>query len=307
MSAVNTLEREAPADPQRPRRGRRKPRPWRAGLSTSQGLLMLAPFIVLVATFVVYPFIRLALIATGEPNGVRNLLEFFTNPTNLRVMRTTFFVAGVVTVLAVLLGALIAWSLHTSRSKWMKAALMTAILIPFWMGSVIKLYAWTVMLQSFGVINRFMMWTGIIDSPMTLLYNKIAVVIGMTYQMLPFSVLPLAVAFSSIDLDLLRAAQSLGASRLQAIRSIVVPLALPGVLASVTLVYVISIGFYITPVVLGGITAPFAASIISQDILIFYNLSKAAVLSLFLLAGGLLIVFIGYLLVGKERLRKAMG
>lgn len=306
MSAVDTLPPGLDAVAPPPSR-RGKKRPWRPGLKTWQGLLMLTPFVVLVALFVVYPFIRLMMIATGEPDGLGNLVSFIKDGTNLRVMRTTFLIAGIVTVLSVAFGSLIAWSLKTSRSKWMKTALFAAILLPFWMGSVIKLYAWTVMLQSFGVINRFLMWAGIIDSPLHLLYNQFAVIVGMTYQMLPYSVLPLAVAFSTIDLDLLRAAQSLGASRMQAIRSVVIPLAIPGVLATVTLVYVISIGFFLTPVVLGGFTAPFSASLISQDIFDFFDLTGAAVTSVWLLAGGLLIVLIGYLLVGKERLRKAMG
>jgi putative spermidine/putrescine transport system permease protein len=129
----------------------------------------------------------------------------------------------------------------------------------------------------------------------------------MIYQMLPYSVLPLVVAFSSIDLDLVRAAQSLGASRLRAIYSVVVPLGLPGVLATVTLVYVISIGFFLTPVALGGITSPFSASLISQDVFDFFNLPGAAVNSVWLLVAGMVVVGVGFAVVGKERLRKAMG
>lgn len=308
MADVQTVPPNA--DPRLVAQGRRvakRRNVWSPGLKSWQGVAMAAPFIVLVTLFVLYPFIRLLTIALGEPDGFGNVVEFFQNDSSLRVMWTTFWVAAVVTVLSIAFGALIAWSLKTSRSKWMKLALLGAVLLPFWMGSVIKLYAWTVMLQSFGVINRFLMWTGIVNEPLDLLYNKLAVVIGMTYQMLPYSVLPLAVAFSSIDLDLIRAAQSLGASRMQAIRSVVIPLATPGVLATVTLVYVISIGFFLTPVVLGGFTAPFSASLISQDIFDFFDLTGAAVTSVVLLAGGLLIVLLGYLLVGKERLRKALG
>lgn len=291
-----------------PRRAwRQKKTAWSPTLSPRQGLLMSLPFISLALVFVVYPFVRLARIAFGDPNGFGNFGDFFKSDANVKALWTTFLIAGIVTAVSIIAGALVAWSLKTTRSRWMRLLLLSAVLVPFWMGSVIKLYAWTVMLQSYGVINRFLMWTGIIDDPLGLLYNQFAVVVGMTYQMLPYSVLPLVVAFSTIELDLVRAAESLGATRLQAIRSVVVPLAIPGVLATVTIVYVISIGFFLTPVVLGGFTAPFSASLISQNIFDFFDLAGAAVTSVMLLIGALGIVYSGYKIVGKDRLRKALG
>jgi len=285
-------------------RGRRA---WRPGLSRLHGLALSLPFIFIVLLFVAYPFIRLVKIALGPPGGLENLTAFLDNGANLRVLGTTFWVSALVTLLSVALGANIAWSLKTTRSRFMRLLMLSAIFVPFWMGSVIKLYAWTILLQTYGLINRILMGIGLTNEPLHLLYNETAVVIGMVYQMLPYSVLPLYVAFHTIDLDLIRAAESLGASRLRALASVVVPLAAPGVLATVIIVYVISIGFFLTPVVLGGFTAPFSASLIAQNIFDFFDLIGAAVTAVFLLFGGLAVVLTGYKLVGKDRLRKALG
>lgn len=290
----------------RGRRGR-SGRRWRQEQPTWAGFLLSGPFIMVALLLVIYPFVRLLVTAFGEPDGFGNITSYLENGANLHVLRITFMDAAIVTVIAVTFGAIVAWSLRTTRSRLMKTALLAAIFVPFWMGSVVKLYSFTVILERLGVVNRILIKLHIIHEPLNLLYNQLAVEIGMTYQMLPYAVLPLYVGFLSIDLDLIRAAESLGASRLHALRSVVVPLALPGTLATMTIVYVVSIGFYLTPVLLGGDTAPFTASLISQNIFQFYDLAGAAVSAIILLIGALLVILAGYLIVGKERLQRALG
>lgn len=189
----------------------------------------------------------------------------------------------------------------------MKTVLLIAVSLPFWMSSVIKIYAWTVLLQTEGMVNTFLRAIGIIDEPLQLLYNEVAVVIGMVYQLLPWATIPLFAFFSYIDRDLLIAAQGLGASRLRALRSILMPLALPGLFATGIIVYVMSIGFYITPVILGGFTSSFSATLIQMNIFQFYDITSAAITALSLLIGGMLLIGIGLLIVGRERLRRTLG
>ena len=129
----------------------------------------------------------------------------------------------------------------------------------------------------------------------------------MVYQLLPWATIPLFAFFSYIDRDLLTAAQGLGASRIRALRTILFPLALPGIFATAIIVYVISIGFYVTPVILGGFTSAFSATLIQMNIFQFYDLVGAAITALTLLVGGLLLIGIGLLIVGRERLRRALG
>jgi len=282
-------------------------RRWRPEPSAWIGLILALPYILMLAVMVVYPFIRLTLTALGPPSGGSNFTHFLNNRANLAVMRITFVDAAYVTALTVGIGALTAWWLRTTQSRVMRLLILSAIFVPLWMGSVIKLYAFTILLQRRGAINLFLLKMGLIAEPLDLLYTQTAVIIGMVYQLLPYAVLPLYVSFATIDLDLIRAAEGLGASRVRALVSIVTPLAVPGVLATVTIVYVISLGFYLTPVILGGATSPFTATLISQDIFDFFDLAGASVSAILLLFGALIAVTLGYLLVGRDRLRRALA
>jgi len=287
-------------------RGRRRQR-WRPEQSAWIGLALALPYILMLAVMVVYPFVRLTLTAFGPPHGRGNFVHFWDNRANLAVMRITFVDAAYVTVITVGIGTLTAWWLRTTQSRMMRLLILSAIFVPLWMGSVIKLYAFTILLQRLGAINLFLLKMGMIAEPLDLLYTQTAVIIGMVYQLLPYAVLPLYVSFASIDLDLIQAAEGLGASRVRAIASIVTPLATPGILATATIVYVISLGFYLTPVILGGATSPFTATLISQNIFDFFDLAGASVSAILLLLGALIAVTLGYLLVGRERLRRALA
>jgi ABC-type spermidine/putrescine transport system permease subunit I len=136
---------------------------------------------------------------------------------------------------------------------------------------------------------------------------SVSCLVGMLYQLLLYAVLPLYVTFLSIDTDLVLAAESLGAQRGRALASVVIPLAIPGLLATSIIVYVIALGFFLTPVILGGATSPFTASLIAQDIFQFYDISGASVSAVILLVAALVVVGGGYRLVGKERLRRAIN
>ena len=282
-------------------------RVWSADRGVLAGVLLAAPMIVLLAVMLVYPLGKLVSIAFGEPDGLGNVGDFFSSKANTRVIRITFVDSAIVTVICVIVGAVLAWSLRTTKSRVTKSLLWAAMILPFLMGTVIKLYALTVLLESHGVINRALQNLGITDKPLDLLYNQFAVVFGMTYQMLPFAVLPLLAGFQTINPELVQAAESLGASRMRALISTVVPLSIPSLLASGTVVYIISVGFFLTPVLLGGATAPFTSSLIAQDVFEFYDVTSAAVSALILLIGSLLVVSVSYALVGRERLSRAVA
>jgi ABC-type spermidine/putrescine transport system permease subunit I len=284
-------------------------RRWRPEIGSLPSALLILPFATMLGFFVVYPFVRIIRIALFSTGSLTSLKEFFSDDSNLVVLTTTYVVSAIVTVVAVLFGGILAWMLKTTRSSVVRFVILASTLVPFWMGTMIKLYAWTVLLQTNGVVNNFLVATGIVNdkSRLALLYNELAVVVGMISQMLPFAVLPLIVAFSSIDLDLVRAAEGLGAARLRAIASIVIPLAIPGILATTMLVFVLSTGFFLTPVILGGITSPFTASLIYQNVFTFFDLNAAAITALVLVVSAALVIVLAFKIVGAERLRNALG
>lgn len=269
------------------------------------GLVLALPLMALVCVFLVYPLLYLIRIAFGGGHALENLAVFFGNSVNIHVILITFLDSAITGLICVALGSLLAWSLRTSNSNVMKGVIWAAMILPFCMGTVTKLYALTVMLETHGVINSFLTTAGF--APLQLLYNQYAVMFGLTYQMIPFAVLPLFVAFQTIDLDLPRAAEGLGAGRLHAILDTIVPLSLPSMLASWAIIYILCSGFFLTPVLLGGITAPFASSLISQAVFQFYNVDSAAVSACILLVAGALVVAVTWVLVGRKRLAKAVA
>lgn|GEM_PF-827897 len=280
---------------------------WKTEMSWRTTFALLAPLLAMGGLFLVYPIIRLVIVAFGPPSGTGNFSSFFKASANLSVMQTTFVDSAIVAVISVLLGAVVAWHVHSTRHRWVRVGLVGCLFVPFWMGSVVKLYSFTILLERFGLVNRILLDLHVISSPLSLIYNQFAVILGMVYQLLPYSVLPLLVVFRSIDDDLVKAAQGLGASRARAIWSVVVPLGLPGIVASATIVYVVGIGFFLTPVLLGGATSPFSASFMYQDIFQFYDFTTATVSAIVLLVGAALVLFIVSRLVGRDQLRRAMG
>lgn len=282
-------------------------RNWRPEPSAWTGLLLAAPLLVMLVAFVVYPFVRLVAMAIGAPHGLGNLSAFFANRANLRVVEVTFRDAAVVTLITFIGGTLMAWALRTSQSRILRFCLLAAIFVPFWMGSVVKIYAFSVLLGRAGLINAVLQWLHIVTQPLSLLYTQEAVVAGMVYQMIPYAVLPMFVAFSSIDLTLVGAAEGMGASRVRAIADVVLPLAAPGILATLILIFVIASGYYLTPVLLGGETQPFTASLIQQDLFTYLDIAGASIGGLMLVIGGAIAVVVCYVLVGGERLRRAIS
>jgi len=257
--------------------------------------------------YVIYPFIRLVQTALGDPGGWNNVRFFFSNTANVFVVQITFRDAAIVTLIDVVAGGVMAWALRSARSRLMRFALLSAIFVPFWMGSVVKIYAFTALLGRAGVINTLLLNLHLTKEPLHLLYTQPAVVAGMVYQMLPLAVLPMYVAFSSIDIDLIIAAEGLGASRARALLDVVLPLAVPGIFATLVINFVLALGFYLTPVLLGGLTSPFTATLIQQDLFAYSDFADASIGGLMLLAGGIASVTLGYFLVGKERLRRAIS
>jgi putative spermidine/putrescine transport system permease protein len=287
----------------------KRSRAWRPELESRASLLLALPFILIAAAFIIYPVIRLVDTALfrGEPFAA--LTAWLENGASMRVLGHTLLISGIVVVLSLVIGSALAWTMRVTNSTVVRLLIGAGVLLPMWMGSVMKIYAWTVMLQSFGVVNNLLVGIGLIpeDGRLQLLYTDGAVVTGMVYHMVPYAVLGMLVGFASIDLGLVDAARGLGASSFRVARTVIAPLSIGSILATAVLIYVMSIGFFLTPVVLGGATAPFSASFIAQDIFTFFDVPSAAVSALALMVTGAAIIGLGFVVVGKERMRRAIG
>lgn len=270
-----------------------------ARVPTTVGFAIVVPFVAFALVLIIYPFVNLLRTAFGEPDGAGNFAQFFEQRTSLRIVLTTVRDPLIAMVIAIFFGSVLAWKLKTS-GRLMRIVILGLVLAPLWMGGAMKAYAFTVLLQSNGVVNSVLKEIGLPGAPFHLLYTQLAVVLGFVYYAMPYAVLPLYAVFNSIDESLIRAAEVLGASRRKALVSVVVPLAAPGVLASSLMIFLILSGYFVTPVLLGGATSPFIASFIQQDVFTFFNLPQAAVSAVILLGVALLALLMGVRHLGKD-------
>jgi putrescine transport system permease protein len=159
--------------------------------------------------------------------------------------------AGAATLLCLGLGFPIAYGIARAHSS-IRSLLLLLIVLPFWISFLLRVYAWMGLLNNYGVINNLLMWLGMVDQPIQFMYTDFAIFIGLAYSYLPFMVLPLYASLERMDMDLVEAAQDLGASRTRAFWDITWPLARPGVIAGCLLVFIPAIGEYVVPYLLGG-------------------------------------------------------
>lgn len=224
------------------------------------------PAIVLLLGFFVIPVVMLLTRSVTEPEpGLQNYAALIGSPTYGRIFFNTFFVSGLVTLITALIAFPIAWALAI-MPRVFAGILFAVILLSMWTNLLARTYAWMVMLQQTGIINRILQAIGLIDTPIQLTNNLIGVTIGMVYIMLPFMILPLYGVIRKIDPAILQAAALCGASRMQALLRILLPLAAPGIASGGLMVFVMSLGYYVTPSLLGGTANMMLAEFIVQQV-----------------------------------------
>jgi putative spermidine/putrescine transport system permease protein len=222
----------------------------------------------------------------------------------LDILLRTFWIAAVVTGLCLALGFPLAYKL-ASLNERISNLLMILVLLPFWTSLLVRTAAWVVLLQREGPINDLLRGIGLIEDPIQLIYNRFGVYVAMTHILLPFMVLPLYSVMRGIPLALMRAAGGLGAPPGTVFRRIYLPLALPGVAAGCLLVFILAIGYYITPALVGGandqLVSYFVAFFTNQTV----NWGMAAALGTILLLAVMVLYAVYARLVGTDRLKLA--
>jgi putative spermidine/putrescine transport system permease protein len=247
------------------------------------GLSWLVPVLVLLVLFFLVPLAGLLLRSVSDPDwGLQNYRELVGTVTYARVMGNTFLVASVVTLITVLVGFPVAWLLAIIPSRAARL-LMNILLLSMWTNLLVRTYAWMVLLQQTGFINKMLMASGLIDAPLVMVNNLVGVTIGMTYIMVPFLVMPLHATMKSIDPSILRAAAICGASQWQAFTRVLLPLAAPGLASGALMVFVMSLGYFVTPALLGGTANMMLAELIAQLVQSLLNWGLAGAVALMLM------------------------
>lgn len=256
-----------------------------SGFWCDRRTLLCVPALVLLLTVFAYPVGGLLLRSISEPRwGLQNFSAIATQEVYLRALANTVAISGSVTLICLLFGYPLAYSIAQASSRT-RRLLIFAVLIPFWSSILVRTFAWLVLLQNRGLINQTLMGLGLTDAPMTMVHNRIGVLVGMVHILLPFMVLPLYAVMARIDKTYALAAASLGASPVRNFYRIYLPLSRPGVINGTVLVFVVGLGYFITPALLGGPGDTMIAQLIEQQIADFGEWGTAGALAVLLMFG----------------------
>lgn len=214
--------------------------------------LIVLPAVLMLLVLYLVPLGQVLLTSVTDPRpGLQNYQLLFTSTSVQKSMLTTVRIAAVTTFFALLLGYVVAYAMRTASTRTQRLMLV-GVLLPFWISVLVRSFAWIALLGTQGPLNAALMARGIVDEPVALVRNETGVLIGMVHVMVPYAVLTLYANMRGIDGGLVSAARSLGASRFQAFRMVFFPLTAPGLVGAGLLVFILSLGFYITPALLGG-------------------------------------------------------
>lgn len=240
---------------------------------TARAAALLSGSLIWLVGFLVVPLVYLFLVsfARRSPEGLVEWTLGIGNyvralePVYLEIYARSIAMAFLTTGLCILLGYPVAYTIALRVPRRWKSALLLLVVIPFWTSFLIRTYAWMVIFRTEGLINNVLQALHLIDEPVRLLYTPFAVLVGLVYGELPFMILPLYAALEKIDRSLLEAAEDLGASRWASFWRVTLPLSVPGLVAGAVLVFIPSIGAFITPDLLGGAKTMMAGNLIQNQ------------------------------------------
>ena len=260
---------------------------------TASPWMMLAPIFAIYALVLVYPLLWLLVksFTIGSGVSLQNYEQIFETSVFSNVIFRSFVIAVEVTALCVLIGYPIAFVIHHAPPK-LQVIMTAAIVCPVLVGALIRSFAWIAILENRGVINSILIASGIVDMPFPLVYNRIGMMIGMVNVMLPFCVLPMIANMKSVDGRLVSAAKSLGASPFRSFWHVFLPLSMQGVSAGALLTFLLSLGFYITPALLGGRKESMIAQIIQVQVMNLGEFNIAAAMGWLLMVVTILLLLI---------------
>jgi putative spermidine/putrescine transport system permease protein len=262
-----------------------------------QGLMLLlaSPAVIVIVALVVLP-VGWLMGQSFYDGGftLEHYKRIFSEDIYWRSFLLTFRIAFTVTVLTLILGYPVAYAAAHARRPW-DMLILSFVILPFWTSVLVRAYAWLVLLQRTGVANQVLERFGLISDPLALVHNELGTVIATVHILLPFMVLPLYSTMQKIPRDLMLAGASLGGGPLHTFLRVFLPLSLPGVVAGLTLVFVLTLGFYITPELLGGGRTIMISMVVSRNVELYNQWGAASAIGVVLLVCVLAI----FMLVGR--------
>ncbi|HTP72045.1 MAG TPA: ABC transporter permease [Burkholderiaceae bacterium] len=270
-------------------------------------LLLLAPALLWLVGLIVLPHVELAVLslrARVAPRvyelSLRQYATFFDEPLYWHTFARTAVMSIVATACTLLLAFPIAWTIAKLVRGRRRALLFMLCLIPFWVSETVRTLGWTILLRESGVLPALLVWAGLAPQPPELLYHDATILVGLVYTSLLFMVVPLIGALDTLDDALIEAAYNLGGSGASILRRIVVPHAAPGIVAGCIVVFMLTLGNYLTPTLLGGKNSLWFTEQIYTQFITRFNWEQGAAFGFLLLALSTLIVWLGLTLSGQR-------
>lgn len=270
-------------------------------------LLMVLPILLILAIFYFWPMLKMIPVSFQVDGqfSFANYTRILTEPTYLKSFGLTILIGIGAVVITFVMGYPVAYLMATGKPRTQKI-LMILIMLSFWTSLMVRTYSWMVVLQKNGIINSLLLKTHIIDQTLTLLYTPIAILIGTVHILLPYMVLPINSTLRGIDSNLAWAARSMGASRFTAFWKIIFPLSIPGVSAGVLLVFVQSLGFYVTPMLLGGGKTMVAATFIDKQMNTLANWGLGSAFGILLTVVAIVFLLVYLKIFGSKSLKQGL-
>ena len=264
--------------------------------------MLVSPALVALLLLFVYPIAGILVRSLFSPGlTFKHYLYFFQNPLYVKVMWITLQISFLSTLTSVLVGYPVAYVLRRARPG-LRNFFLLVIVLSFMISLLVRNYSWIIVLQRNGVINILFKSLGLIDQPLILLHNKFGTLVGMTHIFTPYIIFPIYSVMMGIDLNLEKAAQNLGATRWQTFWRVTFPLSLPGIGAGALLVFIMALGFFITPALLGGRKELMLSNLIEIQVVDLLNWPFASAMSVVLLVVTLIVFFVYNRYLGVERL-----
>lgn len=269
--------------------------------------LLLAPFLLWIVLLIVLPHIGIGYLSLREkvaPRvyefGFANYLDFIREPIYWNTLLRTAVMSILVTVLTLFIGFPIAYYIAKIAGQRSRAALFLLCLVPLWVSDLVRAFGWIMLLRETGVISGILQWTGLADGPVELLYNDVTVIVGLIYTVVLFMIVPIVSTLDGMDNSLIEAGYNLGGGRLTVLRRIVVPYAMPGIVAGCIVVFMLTAGSYLTPILLGGKNSMWFTEQIYDQFITRYNWESGATFGILLLAFTSAVVWLGLRLSGQN-------
>ncbi|TNC80514.1 MAG: ABC transporter permease [Oleiphilus sp.] len=263
-------------------------------------LLLISPLLLWLSLFILLPHVDLVMISLRERVAAReyafswsNYTAFFTEPLYWR----TFMRTAVMSILATALTLLIAFPVAFYIAKMVrgrfKALLFVLCLIPFWVSELVRTYGWMILLRETGIFSGLLQWLGWVDQPVEMLYNDVAIMVGLVYTSMLFMVVPLVTTLEGLDDSLIEAAYDLGGSHFRVIWDVVIPHAMPGIVSGCIVVFMLTLGNYLTPTLLGGKDSLWFTEQIYTQFITRFNWEQGSAFGMLLLILSSFIVWAG--------------